>query len=169
MIEFKGYLNGSAEKYFYKKTRIVGQNILLTGALILLPAIVSVGIKTKNWVLLLGYCSLFLIIPLLLLIPKSKKERIAITPKKIFIEDGYIICIADRYTESRLVSEAKILRDFGEYYEIVFPFGKVSDKFICQKDLLTKGTIEDFERLFKGKVIRGTRGRFCCPLIPKTR
>ena len=154
MIEFKGYLNGSAEKYFHKKTRQVGRNILLAGMLILLPAIMSIGIRTKSWGLILAYCSLFLIIPLLLLLPKSKKEKIAITPKRIFTEDGYIVCIADRYTESKLISEAKLLRDFGEFYEIVFPFGKVSDKFICQKELISKGTTEDFEMLFEGKIER---------------
>lgn len=154
MIEFSGYLNGAAEKYFHKKTRILGRNILLVGVLILLPAIMSIGIRMKTWGLIIAYFSLFIIIPLLALIPKSKKERIAITPKKVFTEDGYIVCVADRYTESRLLNEAKQLRDFGEFYEIVFPFGKISDKFICQKDLCTKGTIEAFEALFEGKIVR---------------
>lgn len=154
MIEFNGYLNGAAEEYFHKKTRILGRNILLMGVLILLPAIISFGIKINSWSLILGYCSLFLVIPILTMIPKGNKEKISITPKKIFTEDGYIICIADKYTESRLISDAKVLRDFGEFYEIVFPFGKVSDKFICQKNLIVKGTAEEFEALFVGKVIK---------------
>ena len=53
-----------------------------------------------------------------------------------------------------MISDAKQLRDFGEFYEIVFPFGKVSDKFICQKNLLTQGTLEEFEKLFEGKTTR---------------
>ena len=35
-----------------------------------------------------------------------------------------------------------------------FIFGKISDKFICQKDLLTKGSLEEFERIFEGKIKR---------------
>lgn len=159
MIEFSGYLSGLAEKYFQKKSMILGRNALLVGVLMLLPVIVRLGIKISSWQIIVVYCSLFIVIPLLAMIPKRKKERRATTPKKIFVEDGYIVCIADRYTESRLLSDAKLLRDFGEFYEIVFPFGKVSDKFICQKNLIVKGTTEEFEALFAGKVIRkGDKG-----------
>ena len=34
---------------------------------------------------------------------------------------------------------------------MVFPFGKVSEKFICQKSLLSEGTLEDFEKLYIGE------------------
>ena len=53
-----------------------------------------------------------------------------------------------------VIGDAKQVRDFGEFYEIVFLFGKISDKFICQKNLLTKGTLEQFESLFNGKLQR---------------
>ena len=154
MIEFSGYLNGAAEKHFHKKAKILGQKILLSSVLILLPAIISISIRMKTCGVVIAYCSLFIIIPLLVLIPKRKKERVAITPKKVFTEGEYIICVADKYTESRLLNGAKLLRDFGEFYEIVFPFGKISDKFICQKDLCTQGTLEEFEALFEGKIVR---------------
>ena len=48
----------------------------------------------------------------------------------------------------------KGVRDFGEYYVLIF---RVSGNFlqiICQKDLLTNGTIEQFEELFDGKIVR---------------
>lgn len=152
MIEFNGHLSGLAEKYFHKKARKFGRNILLTSMLLIFPAIIGIAIKTKSWDLIFAYCFLFVIIPLMTLIPKGKKEKNAIIPKKIFTEDGYIVCVADKYTEARLISEAKALRDFGEFYEIVFPFGKISDKFICQKNLIAKGTIREFEALFAGKI-----------------
>ena len=89
-------------------------------------------------------------------IPKSKKEQLALTPKRIFVDGESIVSIADKYSESRLICDAKELRDFGEFYEIVFPFGKFSEKFICQKNLLTKGTLEQFESLFSNKIVRRT-------------
>lgn len=153
MIEFTGYLSGVAEKHFHKRSAILGQNILLASVLIFFPVIVSLAVNWECWRLIVAYCSLFVLIPFLVRIPKSKKEKIMLTPKKIFTQDEYIVCVADRYTESRLICEAKFLRDYGEFYEIVFPFGKASDKFICQKSLLTKGSLEEFEALFDGRII----------------
>ena len=45
------------------------------------------------------------------------------------------------------------------FYFIKFPFGKYSDKFICQKSLLTQGTLEEFEALFEGKIERKSLGK----------
>lgn len=154
MIEFKGYISGNAQKRFNKKSRLLGQNLMLCGVLTFLPVIAFWAIETKNWLLLTLYCALFLIIPILACIPKSKKEQLAYTPQKIFTDGEYIVCKADKYVEYRLIKEAKQVYDFGEFYEIIFPFGKISDKFICQKDLLVKGTLEQFELLFEGKITR---------------
>lgn len=152
MIEFNGYISEKAEKHFRKKGIILGQNIMLFGVAIILPIIILLTMETKNWLILFLYCSLFIIIPILVRIPKGKKEQLSITPKRIFIDGDYIICVADKYTESRLISDAKQVNDFGDFYEILFPFGKISEKFICQKNLLTKGTLGQFEALFEGKI-----------------
>ena len=56
--------------------------------------------------------------------------------------------------EYRNIEDVKCVRDFGEFYELVFPFGKISEKFICQKDLLSKGTLAEFEALFGDKILR---------------
>ena len=95
-----------------------------------------------TWIPLGVNGALFLIIPLLVRIPKGKREKISITPKKICIEDGYITCIADKYEECRSISDVKCVVDHGDFYELTFPFGKISEKFVCQKNLLTKGSIE---------------------------
>lgn len=154
MIEFNGYLSGAAEKHFYKKSAVLGQNILLISLLLFLPMVVRIGIMAQNWWLIVAYCFLFVAVPLLARIPKSKKDKLALTPKRIFTDDEYIVCIAETYTETRLIQDARFVRDYGQFYEIVFPFGKVSDKFICQKDLLSKGTLSEFEALFDGKVLK---------------
>lgn len=154
MIEFNGYITGVAEKHFKNRAIILGQNILLVGVVMILPVIFMLTLATDNWLIFILYCSFFLTIPILVRIPKSKKEWLSLTPKKIFVKDENIVCVADKYTESRFVEDAKAVRDYGEFYEIVFPFGKVSEKFICQKNLLVNGTLEQFEALFEGKIIR---------------
>ena len=154
MIEFKGYISGAAEKHFHKKVINFGQNIALAGVFVFLPLFIRISLRTKDWLTLGFYCTLFLIIPLLARIPKSRKEKAAITPKRIYIEEDTIVCVADKYVESKLLSDVKQVRDFGAFYDVVFPFGKYSEKFVCQKDLLTIGTIADFEKLFEGRIVR---------------
>ena len=153
MIEFNGYLSGNAEKHFFKKARAYAQNLLMIGAVFALPVAGILGIRLHTWIPLSVNCALFLIIPLLVRIPKSKREKISITPKKICLEDEYIICIADKYEECRSISDVKSVLDHGDFYELIFQFGKSSEKFICQKNLLIKGSLEEFELLFEDKLV----------------
>jgi len=48
----------------------------------------------------------------------------------------------------------KGVRDFGEYYVLIFRDSGNFSQIICEKDLLTNGTIEQFEELFDGKIVR---------------
>ena len=154
MIEFNGYLSGNAEKHFFHKARDYAQTLLLVGAVFALPVAGILGAQMHTWIPLGVNGALFLIIPLLVRIPKGKREKISITPKKICIEDGYITCIADKYEECRSISDVKCVLDHGDFYELTFPFGKISEKFVCKKNLLTKGSIEEFEGLFENKIVR---------------
>ena len=154
MIEFNGYISGNAEKRFYEKSRNLVKTIFLGAALAMLPPIVFVAVKVKLWQIVCGYCSLFIIIPLLLRIPKSQKERLAILPKRIYVEEEHIVCITGQYTESKMITDVRKVVDHGDFYELYFVFGQVSDKFICQKSLLTKGTLDEFEALFDDRLFR---------------
>ena len=48
----------------------------------------------------------------------------------------------------------KGVHDFGEYYVLIFRDSGNFSQIICEKDLLTHGTIEQFEELFDGKIVR---------------
>lgn len=79
-------------------------------------------------------------------------------PFTITISNGVIT--NSYFEKSRLVSGGKSVNsvkrvlDVGEWYYIIFKFGDISTSWVCQKDLLTKGTIEDFENLFENKLVR---------------
>lgn len=155
MIEFDGYLTGGAEKGFIRKTRKIG----LIGCAIVIPLILPMVFFCSNVLLhdpAFSYAMLggLAFIVIMVLIPKGKKEHIAMLPKRIYTDGKHIVCIADKYTDSKFIHDVKKVIDHGEYYELCFPFGKVSEKFICQKSLLTKGTLREFEALFDGKVTR---------------
>lgn len=155
MIEFDGYLTGKAEKHFFKKSRKLGQGLLLVAFLVVAPMLYMLSMNFSNK---LFFVELYVFGCLgcmgLTFIPQPKKERKSLTPKKIVVEDDYIICIADKYTEAKAIADVKSVVDYGEYYDLSFYFGNVSDKFICQKSLLSKGTLQEFEALFEVDIIR---------------
>lgn len=152
MIEFNGYLTDSAQKHFFNRARNFALYIFLVPVLFIIPGALSVAIYTDLWILFQLACCSPIIIVIAIFIPKSKKEKKAITPKRIFTEDEYIICITDTAEECKKISDVKKVKKYNDFYELSFPFGKVSDKFICQKSLLSKGTLEEFEALFEGKI-----------------
>ena len=76
------------------------------------------------------------------------------TPHRIYLENDTITCIAEKYVETKFWEDVKVVNDYGEFYELIFPFGNASDKFICQKSLLSNGKIEDFENLFGEKIVK---------------
>ena len=154
MIEFKGQLSGSAEKRFLKRVADSGQAFLLFGELFALPFIIMLAACVQYWTVIWAYLGFSVAILLLVRIPKSKRERDRIVPKRIYTKDDEIICVAEQYTERRYIEDVKCVRDFGEFYELEFPFGKVSEKFFCQKEHLSKGSLEAFEALFDGRLVR---------------
>jgi len=156
MIEFDGSIDSYAEKYFWNYSRRIVAIIMLFPLLILFPIFLIISINTKKWNLLIAYVAFWLLVYLCLLIPKSKKEKAKWAYRKIFIDGEYIVCkcLNENYEEFSLISDASELIDYGYFYHIKFPPQKASDKFICQKNLLVKGTLEEFEALFEGKIIR---------------
>ena len=53
----------------------------------------------------------------------------------------------------REFSSIKKIIDYGEWYKIAFSHEKQDDSFVMQKNLITHGTIEEFEQLFKDKIV----------------
>lgn len=154
MIEFNGCISGKAKKHFIKKCRRFVQILLFIGMLFFCPTICYFAIKNKSNFLIELFVYCFIGMFGMTYIPKSKKEEKSLTPRKIFVSDETIVCIADKYTESQSIHDVKKIKDYGDFYDLIFPIGRYSEKFICQKELLSKGTLEEFEALFEGKIER---------------
>jgi len=121
------------------------------------PFPITVALQRKDITMLLCYLLIILSIPFLVRIAKTKKTKDDHKPYRIAIEDGYIVCQTNKETESRGFQDVKQIYDYGEWYSFVFVFGKKTTRFVCQKDLISKGTLKDFEELFKGKIIDRTK------------
>lgn len=154
MIEFRGYLTGNALKHHQKRMRELGQKILIITFLLFIPVIVVLASALKLWSLLAIYPVLCLFFLLITFIPKGKKELLRVIPSRIFIEDECIVRIAGGKEDFKLIADADRMIDHGEFYEVIFPVGNASPDFICQKTLLTQGTLNEFEALFEGKIVR---------------
>ena len=152
MIEFNGYIDGAARKRFWHNNRVMGVKILLVAAVLIFPGIMVFGIQAQNWLLVIMCAAAVFLLPLAALIPQAEKSM---TPKKIVVDEESIACTTDKEIVTKWISDVKQVIDHGEFYELVFPFGKISTNFICQKNLLTKGTLEEFEALFEGKITKG--------------
>lgn len=61
-------------------------------------------------------------------------------------------CRKKTYVHS--IQEVRKVIDYGNFYSIRINKQFEHGHFLCQKDLLTKGSIEEFEKIFKGKIIR---------------
>ena len=157
MIEFRGYLSGTAEKHLFKKSRALAIKIILIISLIWLPVFFIIAIDTEIWIPFIISCVGILAFLIGICVPQRKKVRRSMTPNRIYTDGEHITCIAEKYKETRFVKDVKVVLDFGEFYELVFHYGKGSNNFILQKDLLWAGSIAKFEKLFKRKIVRNPR------------
>ena len=88
---------------------------------------------------------------------RKGKALYGMLPKKISVDSCGNIKAEwkNTYILKKYFDIRKIV-DFDEYYCIYFKPFKGNDIF-CQKNLLTQGTIEDFERIFEDKIVRKTK------------
>ena len=160
MIEFNGYITGVTEKRYWEKAKKKAQKIILLAGIVIFPIICVISYGMQSW---MPIAILVLSIPAALLstvLPKSSKEKRSFNPKCIYTEEEYIVCITDQDEESRRIDAVKCVYEYEEFYELEFNAGNSSDKFLCQKSLLTHGTILEFETLFPDKITKKTGDGF---------
>lgn len=164
MIVFDGNLTGSAEKFFINKLLNKFSLLLIVLFLSSIPIWAFLSLKVGAFLEVMFTLVLVTIFsPFFFRICVSKKERQRNLPKKVIINEGIITSVSVKTTISKNITQVKAVRDYGKFYHIVFPEIYIDAVFVCQKNLLSKGTIEEFEFLFKDKLTRRgktIRGRF---------
>ena len=78
-------------------------------------------------------------------------------PKEIILYDSYLEIFSEKNVSMRYYSDVKRVVDCGKWYHIIFYFPNKNSYFIGQKDLIVNGTIQEFEEMFTGKIIRKTQ------------
>lgn len=100
---------------------------------------------------------------IMLIFPNSvfitKKGIIEDLPTRVTIDDEALRRYGngeENYAGREIIDVKKVI-DRGNFYEIIFYFPHKDCFFICQKNLIVEGTIEEFEELFADRLVRKIR------------
>lgn len=153
VLSFRGELSTESKKYLNKKQSNAGIVVALIMIVIFaLPSVAALFFDNPEWIwplFILG-CGIIGGVLFWLMMCFVKWY-----PDQIDIENGIIYLINDsgKFNVSKEIDSVVKVIDEGNFYYLKFrggrfPFG------LCQKDLLVKGTIEDFEKVFDGLIVR---------------
>ena len=150
MIKFQGKLSGACKNYVLKRERkfaLIGG--IAASIVFVIPVIVAIFVI--HWIFVLGIPVLILTALLAGITPNEKSYGL-IMPSTVLIDGENIISKSDKFYLERSASEVVKVLDMGEWYHILFDDRE--NKFICQKTLIVEGSLDEFEDIFEGKIIK---------------
>lgn len=152
MIEFNGKLTGKANSFYRKELKKTILIFILCFTIIPLPGTINLSRIFGTPIILIFYLVVTLFWPFLLRFRVGKKFTV---PERVRIDtEGSILYECGRLLNVVSIKSVKKVVDYGEFYYIKLPFLHLTNEIICQKNLLTHGSIEEFEELFKDKIVR---------------
>lgn len=152
MIKFKGDMSEKCKKQMLSRNQ---KSIVLVFSIISLIISIPFIILsiTSHWIYIVCIPGLILGVMLISRSPNKKNQNLII-PSEVKIKGEKIISKSDKFEHVRLISDVKQVIDEKEWYRLVFYYSSRNQYFICEKKLLVEGTIEEFEALFKNKLVR---------------
>ena len=156
MIKFEGEISKACRKYIFGcYVRFSLFPAILVEIVIGVPVVVLlINRFALPWYLILITVALFLAFGVAIVIPSSKDLNKTVIPKDTTIEDGQITVHCIKFEECMPVERVTKVFDLGEWYHISFGIIRDQGRMVCQKDLMVQGTIQEFEALFEGKIVR---------------
>lgn len=109
----------------------------------------KIGVLDIFWIYPLGVAVLCLIARIAL-----KKYNKDLLIKRVYVEGSHIFSVSSNGTHKFKIKSIKKVTDYGEFYFIGFSKFLAVEDIVCQKNLLKKGTLEEFEALFEDKIVR---------------
>lgn len=161
MIIFKGNPSGKCKQYIKRcKRRFM---LVVSG---IAAAFVTFSMILPCAILVSPYAWMFMVLPVYFVFHLSFFDStLNIMPSEIVIEtikDGNMSAFYEHNTGRKelvvLISDIEVVFDAGGYYYFKANSSATAYRqmywFSCQKDLLIKGTIGDFEKIFEGKIVK---------------
>ena len=154
MIEFKGEINGASKKFLIKYLTLAQFlcSLIVSVLAFILIAVFALTVSSLAWVCLIPV-SVLLVGSL---IPPTKNAQKLFVPKCVFIDltEGSVVQVCEKTERFHMLENVKCIIDYGEWYYFKFCYSDRDPYFVCQKNLLSQGTLEEFEILFQDKIIR---------------
>lgn len=154
IIEFKGELFGKTRKFILDKLRKRDfyVSLFISSFFAIFNVLAAIYCNPICLIFLVALISL----PIISLFAMTKKSQKELFPNRIFIDkiDECIVIQGAAYERFHMLSTVKNVYDYGEFYYFSFYHGDGEDFAICQKSLLTTGTLEEFEEIFSDKLVR---------------
>ena len=149
MIRFQGEITAKCMMYIQKqrKKHSFIAACIVTGILFVIFAALSFW--NWNYIFSLINAPVFGVLVFILTYDNSKNcsNNIVIDSDEIGFDLGGKRC-------ARTIQSVKKVVDFGGGYDIIFSSSHKTASCVCDKSLLTDGTIEQFEQLFADKMIK---------------
>ncbi len=152
MIVFEGPMSGECRKYLLRRNaKISFIGGLITSIIFIIPTVI---LALKVDLILLFF--LFVLIPFPFLVALRPREIYypIIFPSKITIDTQTreMTIQSSQFCAESSIDEVVKVMDKGEWYLICVESN--DRQFVCQKDLLTNGTLDEFEEIFRDKIIK---------------
>ncbi len=164
MIRFKFYMSDIIKDFVIKRRKFESILTFIIAAIIFLIPVCIFGIAWRNipyavLILILVYIVSLVMLFLLCRYNSPLNAFKESEPEQIIIYDDIIETTGrEKYCYKQLkLYDVKYVMDYGLYYVFIFYFPNLDRRFICQKDLITEGTIKEFEEIFKDKIVRKTK------------
>ncbi|MBQ7362821.1 MAG: hypothetical protein IJW48_00050 [Clostridia bacterium] len=154
MIDFNGEINGDCKRFLLKKQIKIQVKVSLIVAILFAVPIILTSVFWKTIALLMFLPFAFAIV--FSALPPSRGSQRIFVPQRVYIdtEEQTIVHKCAKLERFHMLSSVKAVIDYGEWYYFIFEFEDRDPYFVCQKSLLTEGTLEEFEALFEGKIER---------------
>lgn len=166
MIEFKGILSDKCKNYLMKSSWLLGFVVVIIVCIpfTILSIVLSI-IEGVEFLLMLIPIALFIFFASLKpgtniyrnLYGKNGRIFDGELTWHIIIREDKIVAEGIQRFEIKAFDDVKKVVDMGDWYKIYFYFPNKSNIFICPKNLISKGSIEEFEKMFSGQIMRKIR------------
>ena len=155
MIVFEGNVGKACETFVCKRERIfIAKVWSFVSILFAIPTVII----AINWeMIVLLFLVALALFPLGTLLPLSKKTKETMLSTKIQIGEEIMSCEGKRFKFEYYTKDVKQVTDYGDFYMMDFYYPNRNSYFACQKDLITEGSIEDFEKLFSEKLVKAEK------------
>ncbi len=150
MIEFRGELSDYCKNCILKTNRKNVTKIALVVALIAFIPVV-IALCSGHWIMLI---TVPVYVAFVAFAGISPKDLSLLIPDSILIDNEEMVAKSSKFNVKKSTKDIKAIYDMGECYKITFKTMPFYPCFLCQKNLIIQGSVEDFERFFADKIVK---------------